>query len=184
MFHLDAGRRAFDREADREAGAGAPAGAYLSPYLAEAHLLLGRIHLRGGRADEADPAFKIALWSEETVGDHVLLAEAYLPATECPGSQRRDRSRARARPDVGRGSEADVLKLGHGRRCLRSASDPARLMPMTTSTHDEGFHEIQLNGKQLVFLFMAGHRRRRRDFPLRRACRPRRSATPRRYSIR
>ena len=27
---------------------------------------------------------------------------------------------------------------------------------MTTATHDDGFHEIQLNGKQLVFLFMAG----------------------------
>ena len=26
---------------------------------------------------------------------------------------------------------------------------------MTTQTHDDGFHEIQLNGKQLVFLFMA-----------------------------
>jgi cell division septation protein DedD len=26
---------------------------------------------------------------------------------------------------------------------------------MTSTTHDEGFHEIQLNGKQLVFLFMA-----------------------------
>lgn len=27
---------------------------------------------------------------------------------------------------------------------------------MATATHDDGFHEIQLNGKQLVFLFMAG----------------------------
>jgi cell division septation protein DedD len=27
---------------------------------------------------------------------------------------------------------------------------------MATTTHDDGFHEIQLNGKQLVFLFMAG----------------------------
>jgi cell division septation protein DedD len=27
---------------------------------------------------------------------------------------------------------------------------------MATATQDEGFHEIQLNGKQLVFLFMAG----------------------------
>jgi cell division septation protein DedD len=27
---------------------------------------------------------------------------------------------------------------------------------MASTTHDEGFHEIQLNGKQLVFLFMAG----------------------------
>lgn len=26
---------------------------------------------------------------------------------------------------------------------------------MTSTTHDDGFHEIQLNGKQLVFLFMA-----------------------------
>ena len=26
---------------------------------------------------------------------------------------------------------------------------------MTSRTHDEGFHEIQLSGKQLVFLFMA-----------------------------
>jgi cell division septation protein DedD len=27
---------------------------------------------------------------------------------------------------------------------------------MASTTHDDGFHEIQLNGKQLVFLFMAG----------------------------
>ena len=27
---------------------------------------------------------------------------------------------------------------------------------MATAAHDDGFHEIQLNGKQLVFLFMAG----------------------------
>ena len=26
---------------------------------------------------------------------------------------------------------------------------------MTTTTSDDAFHEIQLNGKQLVFLFMA-----------------------------
>jgi cell division septation protein DedD len=28
-------------------------------------------------------------------------------------------------------------------------------MPSSTQAHDDGFHEIQLNGKQLVFLFMA-----------------------------
>ena len=27
---------------------------------------------------------------------------------------------------------------------------------MATATQDDGFHEIQLNGKQLVFLFMTG----------------------------
>jgi len=51
---------------------------YLSPYLAEAHLLLGRLYLRGGRPAEAVEALKIALWSEETVAAHVSLAEALL----------------------------------------------------------------------------------------------------------
>jgi len=77
-FHLDAGRRAYQREADREAIQELRRALYLSPYLAEAHLMLGRLHLRGGRAEEAVEALKIALWSEETVAAHVALAEAYL----------------------------------------------------------------------------------------------------------
>ncbi len=77
-FHLDAGRRAFEREADREAIQELRRALYLSPYLAEAHLLLGRLHLRGGRAREAVEALKISLWSEETVAAHVSLAEAFL----------------------------------------------------------------------------------------------------------
>jgi tetratricopeptide (TPR) repeat protein len=77
-FHLDAGRRAFEREADREAEQTLRRALFLSPYLAEGHLLLGRIYLRGGRTAEAVQAFKIALWSEETVAAHVALAEAYL----------------------------------------------------------------------------------------------------------
>ncbi len=77
-FHLDAGRRAFEREADREAIDELRRALFLSPYLAEAHLLLGRLYLRGGRPAEAVEASKIALWSEETVAAHVLLAEALL----------------------------------------------------------------------------------------------------------
>lgn len=77
-FHLDAGRRAFEREADREAIQELRRALYLSPYLAEAHLLLGRLYLRGGRPAEAVEALKIALWSEETVAAHVALAEALL----------------------------------------------------------------------------------------------------------
>jgi Tfp pilus assembly protein PilF/TolB-like protein len=79
-FHLDAGRRAFDRESDRDAVVELRRALYLSPYLAEAHTLLGRIYLRGGRVDEAIEALKIALWSDETAATHVLLAEAYLQA--------------------------------------------------------------------------------------------------------
>lgn len=77
-FHLDAGRRAFEREADREAIQELRRALYLSPYLAEAHLLLGRLYLRGSRAADAVEALKIALWSEETVAAHLSLAEALL----------------------------------------------------------------------------------------------------------
>jgi tetratricopeptide (TPR) repeat protein len=77
-FHLDAGRRAFTREADREAEHELRRALYLSPYLADAHLLLGRIHMRNGRTQEAIQAFKIALWSEPSAQGHVALAEAYL----------------------------------------------------------------------------------------------------------
>lgn len=77
-FHLDAGRRAFEREADREAIDELRRALFLSPYLAEAHLLLGRLYLRGGRPAEAVEALKIALWSEETVAAHVNLAEALM----------------------------------------------------------------------------------------------------------
>jgi tetratricopeptide (TPR) repeat protein len=77
-FHLDAGRRAFEREADREAVQELRRALYISPYLAEAHLLLGRLYLRGGRAADAVEELKIAIWSEATVAAHVALAEAFL----------------------------------------------------------------------------------------------------------
>ena len=77
-FHLDAGKRAFEREADREAEQALRRALFLSPYLAEAHLVLGRVYLRGGRTSEAVQAFKIALWSEESVAGHIGLADAYL----------------------------------------------------------------------------------------------------------
>ena len=77
-FHLDAGRRAYRREADREAIQELRRALYISPYLAEAHLLLGRLYLRGGRAADAVEELKIALWSEATVAAHLALAEAFL----------------------------------------------------------------------------------------------------------
>jgi Tfp pilus assembly protein PilF len=79
-FHLEAARRAFAREADREAERELRRALYLSPYLSEAHLLMGRVHLRSGRTGEAIQAFKIALWSEDNVAGQLALAEAYLQA--------------------------------------------------------------------------------------------------------
>jgi Tfp pilus assembly protein PilF/TolB-like protein len=77
-FHLDQGRRFFEREQDREALAELRRAVYLSPYEARAHLLIGRIHLRGGRPSDAVDAFKISIWSEDQAPAHVFLAEAYL----------------------------------------------------------------------------------------------------------
>jgi tetratricopeptide (TPR) repeat protein len=104
-FHLDRGRRLFEKELDREAIAELRRALYLSPYLSEAHLLLGRIYLRGGRARDAIDEFKIALWSEETPAAHVALAEAWLQAKE-PDEARREAERALAMdPEFGAARE-------------------------------------------------------------------------------
>jgi tetratricopeptide (TPR) repeat protein len=87
QFHLDRGRRLFQQENDREAMLELNRALYLSPYQAEAHLLLGRIHLRNGRVPEAIDALKISIWSNETVDAHVLLGEAYLQAKDLPAAR-------------------------------------------------------------------------------------------------
>ena len=51
---------------------------FLSPYEAQAHLLIGRIHLRGGRPREAVDALKISIWSQDNAAARVALGEAYL----------------------------------------------------------------------------------------------------------
>ena len=76
-FYLNNARRLFQQENDRQAVDELNRALYLSPYLAQAHLLLGRIHLRDGRVHDAIDAFKISLWSEETADAHAALGEAY-----------------------------------------------------------------------------------------------------------
>lgn len=77
-FHLDRGRRLFEREEDREALTELKRAIYLSPYEAQAHLLVGRIHLRAGRPADAVEALKISIWSADSAPARVALAEAYL----------------------------------------------------------------------------------------------------------
>jgi Tfp pilus assembly protein PilF len=77
-FHLERGRRLYEREADSEAMVELRRAVYLSPYEAHAHLLIGRIHLRAGRPQEAVNALKISIWSEDTAAARVALAQAYL----------------------------------------------------------------------------------------------------------
>lgn len=112
-FHLDAGRRAYQREADREAIQELRRALYLSPYLAEAHLLLGRLYLRGGRATEAVEALKIALWSDETVPAHLALAEAYLEGQDT-ASARAEVDRALALDPQSAEAMALKAKIGGG----------------------------------------------------------------------
>jgi tetratricopeptide (TPR) repeat protein len=111
LFHLDAGRRAFERESDRAAEQELRRALYLSPYLAEAHLLLGRVYLRGGRAADAVDALKIALWSEETSAAHLALAEAYVQLQE-PELALAEATQALALEPTSAAARALVAKLG------------------------------------------------------------------------
>jgi predicted Zn-dependent protease len=87
QFHLERGRRLFEREQDREAMAELRRAVFLSPYEAEAHLLIGRIHLRGGRPREAVDALKISIWSRDTAAARLTLAEAYLQLKDIPSAR-------------------------------------------------------------------------------------------------
>jgi len=92
-FYLDRGRRLFEKENDRDALVELNRALYLSPYQPDAHLLVGRIHLRSGRVHEAIAAFKISLWSTETAAAHIWLGEAYLQARD-PAAARAEAERA------------------------------------------------------------------------------------------
>jgi tetratricopeptide (TPR) repeat protein len=81
-FYLERAKRLFQQENDREASVELERVLFLSPYLASAHVLLGRIHLRNGRVREAIDALKIAVWSSETAEARIVLAEAYLQADD------------------------------------------------------------------------------------------------------
>jgi len=77
VFHLDRARRLFDQGNDAEATTELRRALYSSPYEASAHLLLGRIYLRTGQARAAIDAFKISLWSSDSIDGHLALAQAY-----------------------------------------------------------------------------------------------------------
>src|SRR5581483_4859814 len=81
-FYLDRAARLYQQENDREAVQDLDRALYLSPYLADAHVLLGRIHLRNGRVREAIDALKIAVWSSETAEAHAILGEAFRQAND------------------------------------------------------------------------------------------------------
>jgi tetratricopeptide (TPR) repeat protein len=87
QYHLDRGRRLYEQEHDREALSELRRAVFLSPYEAEAHLLIGRIYIRQGRPRDAVDAFKISIWSQDTVPARVALGDAYLQLKDLPAAR-------------------------------------------------------------------------------------------------
>jgi tetratricopeptide (TPR) repeat protein len=111
QFHLERGRRLFREEQDREALAELKRVVFLSPYEAEAHLLIGRIHLRAGRPREAIDALKISIWSRDTGEAHVALGEAYLSIKD-PASARAEAQKAVALDPSSNEAAALLKRIG------------------------------------------------------------------------
>jgi tetratricopeptide (TPR) repeat protein len=86
-FYLSNGRRLYQAERDADALAELRRAVFLSPYESEAHLLIGRILLRGGRPREAIDTLKISVWSRETTTARLALAEAYVAAHDYNGAR-------------------------------------------------------------------------------------------------
>lgn len=86
-FYLERGQRLYEQESDRDALAELNRALFLSPYQAAVHLLVGRIHLRGGRIQEAIDALKISLWSAETAEAHAVLARAYVESKDAAAAR-------------------------------------------------------------------------------------------------
>lgn len=109
-FYLERGRRALDQQREAEAIAELRKALYLSPYEAEAHLLLGRAHLRAGRPDEAVTALRMSLWSREDARARLALAEA-LAADDQPAAARVEAQRALALDPSSEAARALLARL-------------------------------------------------------------------------
>jgi Flp pilus assembly protein TadD len=113
QLHLERARRLFAQQRDQEALAELGLAVFLSPYEAEAHLLIGRIHLRAGQPRQAADAFKISIWSRDTAVAHAALGEAYL-ALKDAASARAEARRALALDPSSNEAMALLRKLDGG----------------------------------------------------------------------
>jgi Tfp pilus assembly protein PilF len=95
-FHLARGRRLFEQEDDRGATNELRRAIYLRPYDDEPHVLLGQIYRRAGRLAEAIDAFRIAVWSRESVDARMRLDDGDCRGATCGGVGSRVCARAGA----------------------------------------------------------------------------------------
>ncbi len=102
---------------------------------------------------EAIDSLKISLWSAETAAAHAALGEAYRQAKD-PDAARAEAGRALALDPASAEAEAACSMAATSKPCTTGRRAKITLV-VAQQIQDDGFHEIQLNGKQLVFLFMA-----------------------------
>ena len=76
--HLERGRELFGEQRDAEALRELREAVRLNPNQPEAHLLLARLHERGGRREEAAREVRLALGWKNSLEAHLLLAKIYL----------------------------------------------------------------------------------------------------------
>lgn len=87
-FHLDNARRLVEEDREREAEGELRRAIYLAPYEEEPHRLIGGIHLRAGRLNDAIEAFTVALWCRETAAGRIGLARALLDSGQAEAAER------------------------------------------------------------------------------------------------
>lgn len=81
-FYMDRAKRLFEQERDADALSELNRVLFLVPYSADAHLLVGRIHLRAGHTREAIDALNISVWSQDGAEAQAWLAQAHVLAKD------------------------------------------------------------------------------------------------------
>ena len=141
-------RRLYQQENDREPRSQLKHALYLSPYLADAHLA-ARPHPPAERPRHRRDRRVQDRHVERRDRRGARRSRRSVPAGERPGGGAgRGAARPYPRPGV-RWKRSACSTVSTRANVLKSQ----QLWPL--NVQDDGFHEIQLNGKQLVFLFMA-----------------------------
>jgi tetratricopeptide (TPR) repeat protein len=110
-FYLERGRALIAEHRDREAMDELKRAIYLSPYEDAPHLLLGRLHQRGGHLPEAIDEFKIAIWCRDSSAARVSLGGALLESGDRDGARREAERAVVLEPDSA-DAKALLKKIG------------------------------------------------------------------------
>ena len=96
---LERGRKLFGEQRDAEALRELREAVRLNPNQAEAHLLLARLHERGGRHEEAIQEARLALGGGNSMDAHLLLAKIYLGQQRLAEAEQQARQALQMEPE-------------------------------------------------------------------------------------